>query len=148
MKRHAGNRCYRMIATTCLFTYMYAPRRRLWLSENSVCSFYELTRHARWRENVDCVFAIIVSSLNTPARFDFVKVPDEERAPKDPTVKIVGLAGQTRGSIGVIYELETDGGRREKVAFSGGTVGLSSYLGVSTLFVYEYRRPTQAHCSL
>eukprot|EP00903_Cladosiphon_okamuranus_P017709 g16306.t1 len=65
------------------------------------------------------------------ARFDFVEVPDEECAPYDPTVKIVGLPGQTRGSIGVIVERGKRGGKgvKERLGFSGGTVGLSSSKG-------------------
>lgn len=66
------------------------------------------------------------------ARFDFVYVPEEECAPYDPTVKIVGLPGQTRGSIGVIVERGKRGGKgvKERLGFSGGTVGLSSSKGV------------------
>ena len=65
------------------------------------------------------------------ARFDFSKAPEKDRAPKDPTVKIVGMPGQTRGSIGVVYEMEAEGGGVERVAFTGGSVGLPSYLEVS-----------------
>eukprot|EP00752_Nemacystus_decipiens_P004847 g4410.t2 len=65
------------------------------------------------------------------ARFDFVYVPEEDCAPYDPTVKIVGLPGQTRGSIGVIVERGKRGGKgvKERLGFSGGTVGLSSSKG-------------------
>lgn len=69
-------------------------------------------------------------SYRISARFDFRPLPEKERAPKDPTVKIVGLAGQTRGSVGVVYELEREDGKVERVGFSGGAVGLPSYLDV------------------
>ena len=57
-----------------------------------------------------------------------MRVPQEKRAPKDPSVKIVGLPGQTRGSVGVVFETETKDGVMERAAFTGGTVGFSTYL--------------------
>ncbi|CAB1099594.1 unnamed protein product [Ectocarpus sp. CCAP 1310/34] len=60
------------------------------------------------------------------ARFDFLEVPDEDCAPYDPTVKIVGIPGQTRGSIGVIVEWgKRKRGGKERLGFTGGTVGMS-----------------------
>ncbi|CAM9876277.1 unnamed protein product [Scytosiphon promiscuus] len=61
------------------------------------------------------------------ARFDFVHVDEEDCAPYDPTVKIVGLPGQTRGSVGVVVEWgkRKKTGTKERLGFSGGTVGMS-----------------------
>ena len=60
-----------------------------------------------------------------------MSLPEEKRAPKDPTVKIVGLPGQTRGSVGVVLETERKDGVMERVAFTGGTVGFPSYQKVT-----------------
>lgn len=65
-----------------------------------------------------------------PARFDFRPLSEEDRAPKDLTVKIVGLAGHTRGSVGVVLEVNREDGGVERTGFSGGTVGLPSHLNV------------------
>lgn len=64
-----------------------------------------------------------------------MEVDEEDCAPHDPTVKIVGLPGQTRGSIGVIVQLgKRNGGKGaiERLGFSGGTVGFSTVKEVST----------------
>lgn len=64
------------------------------------------------------------------ARFDFGLKGQKRRAPKDKAVKIVGVPGQTRGSIAVLYSLKGRDGSDERVAFSGGAVGYSSHLKV------------------
>lgn len=83
----------------------------------------------------------------TTARFDFVYVAEEDCAPHDPTVKIVGLPGQTRGSIGVIIERGKRGGKgvKERLGFSGGTVGLSSSKGVRVSLLSWYYKIGRAH---
>lgn len=64
-------------------------------------------------------------------------VPEEECAPHDPTVKIVGLPGQTRGSIGVIVERGKRGGKgvTERLGFTGGTVGFNTQKEVRVWWV-------------
>lgn len=74
---------------------------------------------------------------------------EEDRAPRDPTVKIVGLPGQTRGSVGVVVELGERGGAKgvvERLGFSGGTVGFSTVKEVGSSAPFSLSSCLWANC--